>query len=197
MKTGILLFGLLGLVCLQSACTTTPGSELLAPKGNEDKMVILGTQFDDMAGNPSQYQGRTAMLAGAIVSIDETDEGYRVLASWLPYPKARPEEGPMAGESDGKRHFLIRFVGKREREFYTIRGNKFLLEGTVEGTHKGVVHLLGSEKDLLHVNAKCVHLWETGESDVSSGQVPLNMELPDNGHSVRINNVTLFFLHSR
>lgn len=110
------------------------------------------------------------MLAGAIVGIDETDEGYQVLAKGLPYPKSQPEEGPIASESDGKRHFLFRFVGKREREFYTIRGNKLLLAGTVEGTKKGLVHLLGSEKDLLFINAKCVHLWETGESNVSSGQ---------------------------
>lgn len=170
MKKGILLLGLLGLVGWQTACTATPGSELLAPKGNENNMVTTGAQFDDMAGNPSKYQDRAAMLAGAIVSIDETDEGYRVLAKWLPYPKSRPEEGPIAEESEGKRHFLFRFVGKREREFHTIRGNKFLMEGTVEGTKKGLVHLLGSEQDLLHVNAKCVHIWETGESNVSSGQ---------------------------
>lgn len=170
MKTGVFFLGLLGLVGLQLGCTPTPGSELLASKGNEDKMVTMGAQFDDMAGNSSKYQGRTVMLAGAIVSIDETDEGYQVLAQWLPYPKSQPEEGPIASESDGKRHFLFRFVGKREREFYTIHGNKFLLDGTVEGTKKGLVHLLGSEKDLLYVNAKCVHVWETGESNVSSGQ---------------------------
>ena len=34
-----------------------------------------------------KYLGQETMLAGAVVSIDHTDEGYFVLAKWLPYPK--------------------------------------------------------------------------------------------------------------
>ena len=170
MKKGILILGLFGFVILSIGCATTPGSELLVSKGNEDKMVTSSAQFDDMAGNSSKYQDRIVMLAGAIMNIEQTDEGYLVLAKWLPYPKIRPEEGPRASKLDGDRHFLIRFVGKREKEFYSIHGNKFLLEGTVKGTKQGVVNLFGPKMDLLFVNAKCVHVWETGEDEVSSGQ---------------------------
>ncbi|MDR4493974.1 MAG: hypothetical protein AB7P17_08350 [Nitrospirales bacterium] len=170
MRKEILLLGVVGLVSLQSGCATSPGSDLLVPKGNEDKMVIRDTQFEEMAGNSSKYQGRTVLLAGAIVSIDETNEGYQVLAEWLPYPKRQSEEGPKAIQSDEHRHFLIRFVGKRDREFYTIRGNKFLLEGTVEGTKQGLGNLFGPKQDLLYINAKCVHIWETGEANIGSSQ---------------------------
>jgi len=170
MKKGILMLGLFGFVILSIGCATMPGSELLVSKGNEDKMVTSSAQFDDMAGNSSKYQDRIVMLAGAIMNIDQTDEGYLVLAKWLPYPKMRPEEGPLASKSDGDRHFLIRFVGKRKKEFYSIHGNKFLLEGMVAGTKQGVVNLFGPKEDLLFVKAKCVHVWETGEAEVSSGQ---------------------------
>ncbi len=168
MKKAILVLSVLGVMILQSGCATSPGSSLMAPKGNEEKMVTTGSQFDELASHSSNYVGQEKLLAGAIVSIDQTDEGYLVLAQWLPYPATQAEQGPQASESSGNRHFLIRFVGKREREFYTVRGNKFLLEGKVEGTKKALVNLFGSKKELLAVNAKCVHIWETGEANVSS-----------------------------
>jgi len=172
MKKAILVFSVLGLVGLQSGCTTTtlPGSDLLTSKGNEEKKVTTSSQFDEMADNSSRYLGQEKMLAGAVVSIDPTDEGYLVLAEWLPYPK-QPEEGPKASQADGDRHFLIRFIGKREKEFYTTRGNIFLLEGTVEGTKKALVKVFGPRKDLLYINAKCVHIWETGQDAARSSQI--------------------------
>jgi len=165
MRKGILVFSVLGLMGLQNGCATPPDSDLLFPKGNGAKMVTTGAQFDDMAGNSKKYLGHETMLAGAVVSIDQTDEGYLVLAKWLPYPKTRADKGPKAGQSDGKRHFLIRFVGKREKVFYTTRGNLFLLEGKVEGKKKALVNIFGNKEDLLYVDAKCVHVWETGEED--------------------------------
>ena len=53
--------------------------------------------------------------------------------------------------------------------FYTTRGNKFLLEGNVEGIKKALVNIFGNEENLLYVNAKCVHVWETGGEKISSG----------------------------
>lgn len=171
MKKAIIVFSVLGLVGLQSGCTTLPGSDLLTSKGNEEKMVTTSSQFDEMAGNSSRYLGQEKMVAGAIVSIDQADEGYLVLAEWLPYPKTQLEQGPVASQTDGDRHFLIRFIGKREKEFYTTRGNIFLLEGTVEGTKKALVQVFGPRKELLYINAKCVHIWETGQDDARSSQI--------------------------
>jgi hypothetical protein len=72
-----------------------------------------------MAGNSANYLGHETKLAGAVVSIDQTEEGYLVLAKWLPYPKTQADKGPKAGQADDTRHFLIRFLGKREKVFYT------------------------------------------------------------------------------
>jgi len=84
MRKAILVFTVLGLVGLQNGCTTPPGSDLLFPKGNGAKMVTTSSQFDEMAGNSEKYLGHETMLAGAVMSIDQTDEGYLVLARWLP-----------------------------------------------------------------------------------------------------------------
>jgi hypothetical protein len=146
MRKGIIVLGIVGLVGLQIGCTALPGSDLLSSKSNGTKTVTTSSQFDEIADNPSGYLGQEKKLAGAVVSIDQTDEGYLVLAQWLPYPATQAEQGPQASKSSGNRHFLIRFVGKREREFYTVRGNKFLLEGKVEGTKKALVNLFGSKK---------------------------------------------------
>jgi len=169
MRKAILVFTVLGLMGIQNGCAPHPGSDLLFPKGNGAKIVTTSSQFDEMAGNSEKYLGHEMMLAGAVVSIDQTDEGYLVLAKWLPYPQTQADKGPKVGQTDGKRHFLIRFVGKREKVFYTTRGNLFLLEGNVEGTKKALVNIFGNEENLLYVNAKCVHVWETGEAKISSG----------------------------
>jgi len=169
MGKAILVFTVLGFMGLQNGCAPHPGSDLLFPKGNEAKIVTTSAQFDEMAGNSEKYLGHETMLAGAVMSIDQTDEGYLVLAKWLSYPKTQADKGPKVGQTDGKRHFLIRFVGKREKVFYTTRGNLFLLEGNVEGTKKALVNIFGNEENLLYVNAKCVHIWETGEGKISSG----------------------------
>ncbi|WP_342349211.1 hypothetical protein [uncultured Nitrospira sp.] len=170
MRKEVIVLGILGLVGLQIGCTALPGSDLLSSKSNGTKTVTTSQQFDEIADNSSSYLGQEKKLAGAVVSIDQTDEGYTILAEWLPYPKTQLEEGPKIGQSDRSRHFLIRFVGKREKDFYTTRGNIFLLEGTVEGTKKTLVNVFGPRKDLLSVNAKCVRIWETGQDPDSSSQ---------------------------
>jgi starvation-inducible outer membrane lipoprotein len=171
MRKGIIVLGILGLVGLQIGCTALPGSDLLSSNSNGTKTVASNSQFDEIADNPSSYLGQEKRLAGAVVSIDQTDEGYLILAEWLPYPQTQIEEGPQIGQTDRSRHFLIRFIGKREKEFYTTRGNIFLLEGTVEGTQKALVNVFGPRKDLLYVNAKCIRIWETGQDDSRSSQL--------------------------
>jgi hypothetical protein len=166
MKKGILVFSLLGLVGLQNGCTTPLDSDLMFPERDGAKIITTNAQFDEMAGHSEKYLGHEVKLAGAVVSIDQTDEGYLVLAKWLPYPTTQVDKGPRAGQADENRHFLIRFVGKRKKVFYTTRGNKFLLEGKVEGTKKSLVNVFGPEENLLYVNTKCVHIWETGEGEI-------------------------------
>jgi len=169
MRKAIFAFSLLGLVGLQSGCTTHAASDVLFPDDKGAKIVTTNLQFDEIAGNSEKYLGQETKLAGAVVSIDQTAEGYLVLARWLPYPK-QADQAPKVGQTDDSRHFLIRFVGKREKVFYTTRGNKFLLEGKVEGTKKALVSVFGPRKNLLYVNTKCLKIWETGEDDDSGSQ---------------------------
>ena len=169
MRKGILVVSLLGLVSLQSGCTTHPDSDVLFPDDKGAKIVTTSSQFDEIAGNLEKYSGQETKLAGAVVSMDQTAEGYLVLARWLPYPK-QTEQVPQVGQTDDSRHFLIRFVGKREKKFYTTRGNKFLLEGTITGTKKALVNVFGPEKNLLYVNTKCVKIWETGQDEDTGSQ---------------------------
>ncbi|MDR4482224.1 MAG: hypothetical protein R3B95_03055 [Nitrospirales bacterium] len=171
MRKVIIMFGILGLVSLQIGCTKLPGSDLLSPTSNGTKTVTTSQQFDELADNSPAFLGQEKRLAGAVVSIDQTDEGYSILAEWLPYPTREIEEGPKISQADRSRHFLIRFIGKREKEFYTTRGNIFLLEGTVEGTKKALVNVFGPRKDLLYVNARCVRIWETGQDGDPSSQL--------------------------
>ncbi len=170
MRKGFLVFSLLGLVGLQIGCTTLTGSDLLSSKSNGTKTVTTSQQFDEMAGNSENYVGQDTKLAGAVVSIDQTAEGYLVLARWLPYPK-QEDQAPKVGQAEDSRHFLIRFVGKREKTFHTNHGNKFLLEGTVAGTKKALVNVFGRKQNLLYVNTTCIKIWENGHDADSSSQI--------------------------
>jgi len=169
MRKGILVLSVLGLMALQNGCTTSPDSAVLFPEDKGAKIVKRSSQFDELAGNSEKYLAQETKIAGAVVSIDQTDEGYLVLARWLPYPK-QADQMPRVGQTDDSRHFLIRFVGKREKVFYTTHGNRLLLEGKVAGTKKALVNVFGPKQNLLYVNAKCIKIWETGEDDDSTSQ---------------------------
>ena len=170
MRKAMFVFSLLGLVGLQSGCNIHPASDMSFPEDKGAKIVTTSSQFDEMAGHTENYLGQETKIAGAVVGIDQTDEGYLVLARWLPYPK-QVDQIPQVGQTDDSRHFLIRFVGKRKKVFYTTRGNKFLLEGKVAGTKKALVNVFGSKKDLLYVNTTCIKIWETGEDADSTSQI--------------------------
>ncbi|MGP0594441.1 hypothetical protein ACTRXD_18130 [Nitrospira sp. T9] len=181
MRKGIIVLGILGLVGLQNAYTTHAETDVF-PKDKGAKIVTTNSQFEEMAGNSEKYVGQETKLAGAVVSIEQTPEGYLVLAKWLPYPKSNVDQIPQNGKPDTDQHFLIRFIGKREKEFYTTRGNKFLFEGKVEGTRKALVNVFGPRENLLYVNAKCIKIWETGEDPDYSSQ--RDVEYPPVRHRI-------------
>lgn len=182
MRKGFLVFSLLGLVGLQSGYTTHADSDVLFPEDKGAKIVTTNSQFDEMSGNSEKYVGQETKLAGAVVSIDQTAEGYLVLAKWLPYPKSNVDQPPQSGQPDDDQHFLIRFIGKREKVFYTTRGNKFLLEGKVEGKKKALVNVFGPRMNLLYVNTTCIKIWETGDDDDYSSQ--RDVEYPPTRHRI-------------
>jgi len=177
MKHNILVFSVVGLIALGAGCATPQDSPPLYPKDSGAQVVATVSQFDTIAENPDGHVGQEIKLAGRVDTLEETPEGYQVLAKWLPYPEKKAlDQGPRDPKVDPRRHFLIRFKGKRDRTFVTTHGNKFILEGTVAGTKGTLINMFGLRKDLLYVNATCVHVWETGIDVIS--QDP-DSEFPD------------------
>ncbi len=176
MKSHILEFGVVGLLVLCVGCATPPSSEPLYPDDKDALAVMTVSQFDAIASNPNGYVGKEIKLAGRVDILASTQEGYEVLARWLPYPEKQAlDQGLRDPKVKPREYFLIRFKGKRERTFVTTHGNVFILEGTVLGIKGTVVNMFGLRKDLLYVNAQCVHVWETGAdfiSDAPDSQYP-------------------------
>ena len=170
MKNRMWVMGVLGFFMVLNGCAAmSAGSNAPTFKFSGGNPIISGSQFDENFANAPTRMGQDVKLAGAVVRIDDTEEGYLVLAKWLPYPQKQVEEGPKVKNADDNRHFLLRFVGKREKKFHTTGGNKFLVDGQIQGTKRGLVNVFASRKDLLYINAKCVHIWETGQVSIRSG----------------------------
>ena len=117
MRKMILALSVVSLLGLNTGCATAPGSDPVYLDDPGIQAVTTLSQFDEIADNTTDNsRGREMKLAGAIASIDETDDGYLVLAKWLPYRKKQALEiGPVVTQIDETRHFLIRFHGKREK----------------------------------------------------------------------------------
>ena len=139
-------------------------------QGEQIPAVTSVTQFDKMVTDISAYQGKDVRLAGRIQRVDETEEGYRALVRWLPYPPPRLiDQGPQDVQGEEGQHFVVTYRGKAKRRHFIVLGNKFVLEGRVEGTSRTVVDVFGQRRDLLVVKARCVRVWETGASGVVHG----------------------------
>ncbi len=139
--------------------------------------IINTTDFDRIWDNLDGYKGMTLKLAGRIVDTTATQGGALILAAWLPYVSHfNLEDGPPDTAVEHPRHFAFLFPGIAGDPFAkgpdydpqaAWEGNKFVLEGTVKGSRTMVVNVLGQEKAMLLISARCIHVWETGESEPS------------------------------
>ena len=139
--------------------------------------IIRVSDFDRILDNLDTYKGMTVKLAGRIVNTTSSQKGAVVLANWLPYISHFPlEDGPPDTTHLHLRHFAFLFPGIVGDPFakgpdydqqVAWEGNKFVMEGTVEGSRTMVVGVLGEEEAMLLVRAQCIHVWETGESEPS------------------------------
>ncbi len=164
MRRNLFKVGLAGSLLLVSGCASVQNGTSTYPQGAAGAITSL-SQFDARVTGDS---GSEVRVAGRIQRIDTTGDGYDVLASWLPYPTGfRLDSAPMDASSDQVRHFVFHFHGKPKSPFTTWKGNKFILEGRVEGTRNTVVDMFGTNKDLLYVRADCVRVWETGGDTVN------------------------------
>ncbi len=176
MRRTIIELVLAGSALVLSGCASMQDVPPAYPQGAAGVVTSL-SQFDERVAGVAGHLGTEIRAAGRIQRIDSTADGYDVLASWLPYPTDfRMGSAPMDVSPDQVRHFVFHFHGKPKSPFTTWKGNKFLLEGRVEGTRNTVVDVFGTNKDLLYVRADCVRVWETGGDTVN--QDP-DAEYPD------------------
>ncbi len=161
--------GFLGLSVLVSSCAHMPQTPPTFDEG-QSPAVRTTAEFDQIVSDVAEHEGKAIKLAGRIRRIEETEEGYKVLASWLPFPAPKDyDRGPRdAGSDDGIR-FIVYYPEKvKKRVFFIIKGNKFVLEGTVGGTETAIVDMFGKRQDLLYITASCVRVWETGQSTIGT-----------------------------
>jgi len=168
--------GYLIFLSLPLGCASLSASDPVFPD-DQVPAIINVTDFDRIWNNLDTYKGMTVKLAGRIVDTTQTPDGAVILANWLPYvPHFDLEDGPPDMTHLHLRHFAFLFPGIAGDPFakgpdydpqVAWEGNKFVLEGTVEGSRTMVVSLLGKERTMLLVRAQCIHVWETGESEPS------------------------------
>ena len=153
---------------LLSGCASPEERKAETLFGSDQIPAVKSTdQLDKIVGDIPAHQGKPIRLAGRVLRVDSVEGGYTALARWLPYPSPRRvDKGPKDDQADDGPRFVISYRGIVKDRPYTSLGNKFVLEGTVNGTRKTVVDVFGTQKDLLHVDARCVRVWETGVSDI-------------------------------
>ena len=178
MRISLNLLGVI-LLLLTLGCALTSPPE---PSFLEDQVpaIISSSDFDRIWGNLDGYKGMTVKLAGRIIDTTTTPEGAVVLAAWFPYlPHFDLEDGPPDTATHHGRHFAFLFPGFTGDPFVkgpdydplmAWEGNKFVMEGSVKGSRTMVINVAGDKQAMLFIRARCVHVWETGESEPSSDQ---------------------------
>ena len=166
--------GLLGMLVVSSGCQGLPTTEPTFPK-DDVRAVRTAAQFDALVQQAGRGERQPIKLAGRVVSVEVTDRGAVVLATWLPFPRHTSlESAPSDSPSAQGRKFVFLFPGTIRDPFTPNgvydpaagwEGNRFLVEGAIAGAKTMTVDAVGEEKPLLSVTARCVHVWETGQSE--------------------------------
>lgn len=131
---------------------------------NDAATLKASSEFGVLAATPDTYQGRAVRLAGRMVSVETTDQGTMIVAEWLPFPEPG-EYGPAStGKSTGER-FTLRYPGRLD-PMGSWHGNKFVVAGAMRGTSR-LITIDGLSKSVPHVEARCLHVWKTGDSELS------------------------------
>jgi hypothetical protein len=128
--------------------------------------VVTEADFQKFASDVEGKKGQMVKLAGRMIGFDPSQEGTIILAEWLPYPVDLDlEDGPKDYDVDTHLRFAVRYPGETHDPQFKWEGNKFILEGTIQGTRTMVLDLFGTHKKLPYVMARCIHVWETGETE--------------------------------
>lgn len=115
-------------------------------------------EFGVVQAQPDVFKGRVVQLAGRIVGVEESSNGYIIRAQELPL-----ERHPVYGPAETRKptsEFAIDYRGKLDpaARWY---GNKLVVVA-VAGGQQGIT-VDGAVRHESFVTAKCMHVWKTGE----------------------------------
>jgi outer membrane lipoprotein len=154
------LITICGFTLLLSAC--------LHPISSESRSVVdpeLTLALIDQ--DPTAYLGRSLMLGGTIIALDDTEETKTVeVLEWRLNVLGEPYI-----PSDNAGRFLLVTRQHLPPELYT-RGRLITLTGTIEGVETRQL-LSGADQDYPVIRLSEIHLWETPyRYGISSYQAP-------------------------
>ena len=110
---------------------------------------------------PSQSQPVKIQLGGRILETQATGGTVTIVAAELAVVR-HPTYGPKEGKSKG--NFVITYQGAIERPFLH-PGNRVMVVGMTSGAR--LVALDDVMRNLPSVDALCLHIWKTGNVDIS------------------------------
>lgn len=151
--------------CASQSLFPSNGSEALKSKA----------EFGVLTAQPDVFQGRAIKLAGRMIGVEDTAEGSIVRAEWLPYPN-NEFEGPTEREVKNPGHFAFFYPGQLDWEG-KLPGNKFLVVGVMEGT-KPMFTTVGLSRNVPYLQARCLHVWKTGGSEIDYHQPNVDLGYP-------------------
>jgi starvation-inducible outer membrane lipoprotein len=151
--------GLLTTCLLLEAC----GPFSLFP-ANVLKDVDTGFDFNAWRASPNANQGRKVQIGGRIIQAEPTAEGVLIVGEQLPIVE-HPVYGPATPKKRfGVYEYAFLYPGKMEPTAL-LPGNRFIVVGTTQKAR--VVSVEGASKSEPYLIADCVHIWKTGEKDIS------------------------------
>ena len=138
---------------------------------NGGPAIYQATNFGTLLTHPDQFQGQSVRIAGRIAGVELQDRGLLLIADWLVYPKnpnLRPENPSTQDRKeldDNKPRFLVFYSGTIESDFLW-QGNEFLVIGETKDPQE-LVNIVGTSRLVPYVEARCLHIWQTGSADLS------------------------------
>lgn len=109
--------------------------------------------------------GTKVELGGRIVQANPSSKGTLIVAEQLPIVK-HPVYGPTdAGKRSGTYEFALQYPDELPPGALRF-GNRFVVVGTTHGRKSVVVD--GAPKSEPYLVADCLHVWQTGRSEIAS-----------------------------
>lgn len=147
---------ILTLILLAALAASASGCAPVISKGTIDG-AMQEAGFSDLLRDPGAYEGRTLILGGAILSVENRKED--TVVEVLQTALARRLKPVDPDESGGR--FLVRFEGFRDPALYA-PGRLITVAGVIEGAWPGKI----GEKSYYYPVLRPVehHLWREGFS---------------------------------